>query len=616
MVANDDPTLWATFTPLLVLAALLYTRSPGSNYIFDEQEALLANPYVNGKDLGWLDVIRRDFWGLPPDRSIGSYRPLPNLVWRALWQLNQSPWLPHWVNVVVHSVNAALVGSFAFAVTRRRDLGWLTAGLFLVSAVLTEAVSGVVGLADVLGGLGVLAALHALRLPLWSMPLGVAGGILLALFSKESGIVGVPLLAWAALVTAPRLHEQRPLRLARAALALAAATAGLVTYVELRRRFFPVELPEPLRAPLSSTEPLVKQAVHEFQRWFQQPRLPSDPVNNPLIQAPTFELRAAGALRVYARGLGQVLFPWTLSGDYSMPAEPVPDAVIFPESVIGALGLVVPPLVGLACFASALRAERRGDPAAAGLRALVALGLLWFPIAYFPHSNIPVLLPTVRAERFWYLPVVGTSTVLGVIGLRLLERGAARGTRWAALIVGAFLSFQAGRARAHAVAYTNDLMFWDAMRRSTPRSAKAHLNYSVMVGARGRLEERVVSGSRAVELAPTWPMAHVYLGDALCRLQRPLEAWPHMKRGFALGPNESNLLALALQCLWDIRVPTEDGGEVRAIEAVREELVELAAAHPGTWLAYLAIDTLDNGEQHGGVDRKYRPRGYDEGPKQ
>ena len=72
---------------------LLYTRHPmKTNFIFDEQEALLANPYVRSVaepnlHIGWLDAFRRDFWGLPPDRSIGSYRPIPDLVWRALWAI-------------------------------------------------------------------------------------------------------------------------------------------------------------------------------------------------------------------------------------------------------------------------------------------------------------------------------------------------------------------------------------------------------------------------------------------------------------------------------------------------------------------------------------------------
>ena len=147
---ETDPTFMAAFTPALLVAALLYVRSPASNYIFDEQEALLANPYVNGQGLGFWDAFHRDFWGLPPTRSIGSYRPIPDLIWRALWTLSDRPWLHHWVNVVFHAVNAALISSLTLAISRQRKLAWLSGAAFLLAAVLTEAVTGVVGIADVL----------------------------------------------------------------------------------------------------------------------------------------------------------------------------------------------------------------------------------------------------------------------------------------------------------------------------------------------------------------------------------------------------------------------------------------------------------------------------------
>ena len=46
-------------------------------------------------------------------------------------------------------------------------------------------------------------------------------------------------------------------------------------------------------------------------------------------------------------------------------------------------------------------------------------------------------------------------------------------------------------------------------------------------------------------------MASVYLADTLCRMHRSAEAWPHYQRGFRLAPNDVNLIALGLQCLWD-----------------------------------------------------------------
>jgi hypothetical protein len=420
----------------------------------------------------------------------------------------------------------------------------------------------------------------------------------------------VPLVAYAALVTAPALHA-RPRRIARAVLAVLATASALVAYTYLRRRWFPVTMPEEFQAALPATEPAIKRGFHEFLRWFQQPRLPQDPINNPLAGA-DFPHRVAGALRVYWRGLIQVFFPWTLSGDYSFPQEPIPDRLVFPASVLGALALVFAPLVGVAAWVRTLLVERRerrsGAPAPSpALRGalLVALALVWVPVAYFPHSNIPVLLPTVRAERFWYLPALGTALLLGVGLCALRARLRAKNGAIAVALIAVFLGFQALRARIHAFDYIDDLSFWNATRRAVPYSAKAHLNYSVMVGARGRLDERLVSSRRALELAPTWPMAHVYLGDTLCRLHRPDEAWPHYARGFDLAPNDSNLIALGLQCLWD----------EKGVEKHGDALVALSDKHPGSWLAYLGRDIVYNGAEHGGVEKKYRPRSYNEGPK-
>jgi hypothetical protein len=249
--------------------------------------------------------------------------------------------------------------------------------------------------------------------------------------------------------------------------------------------------------------------------------------------------------------------------------------------------------------------------------ALLATGLLWFPVAYFPHSNIAVLLPTVRAERFWYLPAVGTSLVLALVAVRLLH---SRRQRVAAALLGAFFGVQAFQARSHALDYMDDLSFWDATRRAVPLSAKAQLNYSVMLGARGQLQERLKYNGIAKELAPKWPMAHIYYGDTLCRLAarpesgppdaaarlaRAERAVPHYLEGFRLAPNDPNLVSLALQCMWDEKIFLPH----------RQELTDLAAEHPGSWLAFLVTDTLESGDKNNGVQKKYRPRSYDEGPK-
>jgi hypothetical protein len=312
-----------------------------------------------------------------------------------------------------------------------------------------------------------------------------------------------------------------------------------------------------------------------------------------------------------------------LSGDYSFPQEPIPDRLVFPESVLGAAGMVLPPVFALGLWIRSLVLRRRArrsvsmlhmggaraqDSHLAGVeQALIAVAFVWIVVSYFPHSNIPVLLPTVRAERFLYFPAIGSSVVLACYFAAFHRRHTTALTRFiGSLMFVVFFGFQCVKARLHALDYADDLAFWRATKVAVPRSAKAHLNYSVMWGARGHLETRLDESRIAVELAPNWPMAHIYLGDTLCRLHRAEEAWPHYVEGFKLADNDPNLISLALQCMW------EEG----VFKGHETELIALADRRPETWLDFLVKDVAANGIEHGGVNPKYRPRGYNEGPKE
>ena len=508
----------------------------------------------------------------------------------------------------------------------------------------------------------------------------------------------------------------------RTVLAAVATAGAFYLYVELRKRWFLSPLPSELAEPPAFEAGKLKRFAYDFLVWFHQAPLPKDPLNNPLVGADTPH-RIAGALRVYWRGLGQIVFPKTLSGDYSFPQEPVPDLDSRKELVeiyAGAVMMVVPPLLAVGLWLTVLVRERRArkarvapwtspvqsvvesayrreldrdprvpsgpDPrreiqptrwgrlavgvvlfiASAALLAaawqihkgalafsprvalamaigaaplgllglgvvvesqsrlvrpdapgdavplaraglvLVAVGFVWVVVSYFPHSNIPAVLPTVRAERFWYFPAIGSSLVLAVFFSWLSAAMKSVDRRIVPVLVGAFFIFQGVMAYRHATNYRSDVDFWEATKDAVPNSSKAHLNYSVMKGARGDLDTRLSESKKALALAPDWPMAHIYTGDTLCRLHRSAEAWPYYEKGFDKGPNELSLIALALQCLYDEKELTGHEDALRA----------LAAAHEGSWIAYLAIDTLQNHEKNGGVDPKYRPRGYNEGPKE
>jgi hypothetical protein len=626
----EDPDFSIYFVGFLAIAALIFLRPPFSpgKFVFDEQEAILANPYVRnlqGK-IGWLDAFKRDFWGLLPDRSIGSYRPIPNLIWRALWKLTSirgnsgSTTTFVWINVVFHAINASMLASWVRDTLRRPVVGWIVGATFCTAAIITEAVTGIVGIADCLGATSLLFCLFALQLRWELVGPTVFASTLIGLLCKETAIVNVGLVPLAALCMAPAFDKERPLAKAmvKASFAVVGGLLAIGAYFVVRHHTYHLDLP--LDTTLEKTGPIGWVRAH-LDHYVGAPNLPVDPFNNPLaaVDAPA-SLRIGGGLRVYARGVGQLFFPRALSPDYSQPQEPLPTSLWFSESIVGALLFVVPPLVGLWLVVRGWRARTalhtlgasgyRGTekvasnetaPRFGGDAALAGMCLIAWPAAFFPVSNIPKALPTVRAERFWYTPALFIAVAVALFVLWLARRN------WnvAALIILTFVVGQGVRARLHANDFADDLSFWEAAARAVPNNAKAHLNYSVMLGARGNelrgmttqqaQEARLVENIRATELAPRWDMAFIYVGDTLCQLNRMDEAWDWYVKGMRIGSNNSGLIALALQCM-------SDKNALIGKEQVARSLV---ASHEfdGTWAQYLVRDTLDRERKCRGLDR-------------
>jgi tetratricopeptide (TPR) repeat protein len=566
---------------LLLGALLLFARSPGTGFVYDEQEAILASPYLEGEQ-AYLDAFRLDFWGLSAERTIGSYRPLPNLLWRPLaWTLRfQTPFFLQLLGPVLHALTA--FSFYAFLRRHVRGTAPLVGAVFLLTlGITTEAVVSVVGQADLLVGLWTVLGLLALDLRWGLREAAIFCVCLLGLLSKETMLSALPLL-WFTPLLLPRPEEKRLAQATRALSTLASSAASVVALVLLRRALFlhgTVPVAPELTMPSSWLDALV--------RLFEQPRLPIDPQNNPLLTAAP-ALRVPTALAIYASNFGQMLLPTHLAADYSFPRE-LPRGWT-PGAVLGALGLLVP--LGLGAFRW-LRSLRSGSPAQAGL---LTLGLLWTPLTYLPVSNLFVLLPTIRAERLLYLPAMGLCVLVAVVWPRVEHLRGAR------IALALSVAISAVQARAHALDYESDVAFWRATSKGNPGSAKAYLNLGVMLGARNDAQGRIAATRRSVELAPKWPMAHVYLGDALCRAGRAKEGIPHYVRGFELAPDHKETAALALQCLWQ-------AGE---FERAKPELLRAAAADPNGWLGFLLREVSLHGAENDGVPKAYRPRGYNE----
>ncbi|XP_061825330.2 protein O-mannosyl-transferase TMTC3 [Nerophis lumbriciformis] len=153
---------WKEVLLLTGLVLGCYWNSLSCGFVFDDVSAILDN-----KDLRPSTPVRNlflnDFWGTPmaEERSHKSYRPLTVLTFRLnylLSELNAASY--HMFNVVLHIIVCTLFLRVCRLFLDRTS-GLVAALLFAVHPVHTEAVTGVVGRAELLSSIFLLAAFLA-----------------------------------------------------------------------------------------------------------------------------------------------------------------------------------------------------------------------------------------------------------------------------------------------------------------------------------------------------------------------------------------------------------------------------------------------------------------------
>ncbi|MGB9625166.1 MAG: hypothetical protein ACPMAQ_09915, partial [Phycisphaerae bacterium] len=191
-----------------VLAVIAYANSLGNGFAYDDYTIILNNPAVSqeyqGRLVPWYEPWRRPYWP-EANRRQGLdvlYRPLT--VQTYAWDMRlagPSAWWFHLVNVVLHAAVSVGAWWLASRLCGSAAAGLVAAWLFAVHPIHTEAVTGIVGRAEVLAAGGAVAALFALErmaqakrravVVLWGFA-GVAAAAA-AIFSKESGVAVIPI---------------------------------------------------------------------------------------------------------------------------------------------------------------------------------------------------------------------------------------------------------------------------------------------------------------------------------------------------------------------------------------------------------------------------------------
>src|SRR6185437_5845643 len=180
---------WRHRLLLVLLGLAAYWPVLRVGFEWDDHFTIEANPAIRS----WsVENLRHDFTtGLfNSPSSTDFYRPLQTLSDRidfSLW--GERPFGYHLTNLAFHLLSALLVTELLVAIGIRAPAGWLTGCLFAVHPVIVSELLMVTGRAEPMSfAFSLLALLCLLREERWAWAVG-AGAFLLAVFSKESGVM-------------------------------------------------------------------------------------------------------------------------------------------------------------------------------------------------------------------------------------------------------------------------------------------------------------------------------------------------------------------------------------------------------------------------------------------
>lgn len=459
---------------LLLLTLLPYANTfTDSGFFYDNQGVILEDSRIHSLTAENLRLIfTGEYWW---NRGSGSgvYRPVTTLSYLFNYAVlgNGSDAAGyHVLNWLLHAGNAILVFFLATALFREFPLAFFTAAIFAVHPLNVEAVTNIVGRADLLATLALLAGLHcymrsrivaAGKRLLWHSALMCCW--LLGLFAKESAVV-LPGILFLHDITFCRqlgqdVHSGRLIsafRRLRPSGYLALAPPLLIFWL-VRKSVFAGLTP----------------AWHDF-------------LDNPLVAAGFWQARLT-AIKVIGRYIALLCWPATLSIDYSYNQIPLVQwpFVTWEDWQSAAALLVIAGIIWLG-----LRNYRNNNP-------------LFFMIFLFFGTLLPVanLLPrpgaspweteswligTLMAERLMYLPSIGFAGFLVIaiawstdplrLKMQTLPAFASIPSRLlTTILLGLLVAGLSIRTFQRNQDWQNEVVFWRKAVQASPNSFRTHL---------------------------------------------------------------------------------------------------------------------------------------------
>ena len=502
--------MWRHGWRLLAISGLVlvaYSNSFHAALVFDNASVIGEDPRIRQATPQNIEsILTEKYWYGASGRSLtsGLYRPFTTLSYLLNYAVLGNGSRPagyHAVNLLLHLLNVALVYALGMVIFGEIAPAWALAAIWGLHPLLTESVTNIVGRADLLAALGVLAGLlcsvqaaTALGRRRVAWLAGLAAAQAVGIFSKENAAVLPGIMLLFDLTWSTRATWRR--RVAAYAIVAVPITLFFCARGALR--------------------------IHMLVEFAE----------NPLVSAGFWTARLT-AVKVLGMCLGLFLWPARLSADYSFNAIPLFGwRISYWEDAQALIASAVCLGAALLAVLLAVRWRHTGRP--------LLFFLLFFFVAVSPTSNLVILIGSIMAERFLYLPSVGLAGCVVAATLALgrsgfLKRPAAAPVAWAALAL-VCLAFTA-RTYARNVDWQDDRSLWTSTVAASPESARPHYNLGLELQRTPEgLLEAIGEYQVALRIQPDFAEAHNNLANALAYSGRLPEAIPEYQAALRLQP--------------------------------------------------------------------------------
>ena len=505
---------------LFAVAAAVYLNALTGPFLYDDVDEIQFNPRVHTLR-AIPSLLTTDFWYGERGRGI-LYRPVLAATIPPLFLAGDgSPWPFHAVNILLHALISALIGSIAARLTGSREAGFLTGALFALHPVHAEAVAWISGRSELLfvffGAAAWRCHLRAREGGGFPWLLLSALGLALSLGSKENAV------CWPLIFMAGDWLGASPSR---------ARESATGRPPDPRLEGSPVLLLAPYAAYLAVG---VTWAACRYLVLGRIGRLGEAGASllNPLVGQAWWPTRLLTGLRVLGLAVGVTTAPARPCFDYGFDQVPIAINPAHLDIIATALGLA-------AVIAALALWGRRARSSGSTLRGIF-LGALIFLLAWLPVSNLIVPSVAIFAERNMYLPSLGWCLAAASI----LAAGRARLPRRRVVVAAVAAASTAAVAGISLLTlarnrdFDGHLSLISTAAENCPRSARAHFLHAAELVNAGRPEESLAAYRRALEIAPGFAEARAELARTLAALGRTREAEVEARAAAASPPPEA-----------------------------------------------------------------------------